>query len=271
MTHSLDFTRIRGVLLDMDGVVYVGDSPIPRVQDFLDHLEATGRPWLCVTNNASKTNDQFVDKLARMGVRATVEQVLSSAEAAAAWLAKRAPAGSQVLMIGMDGLRAALEHHDFALVNEPAEAEYVVVGAKFDLVYEDLARATLAIRNGAKFIGTNPDPSFPSERGLVPGTGSILALLAAASSVEPTIIGKPNAGMFEQAMQRLGTEPGQTLMVGDRYDTDIAGAIELGMPTVGVLTGVTTREGYAEQDAPPDVVVKDVGALLGLFEQADGS
>lgn len=107
-----------------------------------------------------------------------------------------------------------------------------------------LARATLAIQNGAKFVGTNPDPSFPSERGLIPGTGSILALLERASDVAPAIVGKPNPGMFEQALHRLGVSAEETMMVDDRYDTDIAGAIELGMTTAGVLTGVTSREGF---------------------------
>jgi 4-nitrophenyl phosphatase len=271
MTPNL--ANIRAVLLDMDGVLYVGDRPLPGVQDFLDYLDATGRGWLCVTNNASKTPEAFAAKLAQMSVRAAPAHVFSSAQATAGWLAEQVRVDGLIpgkaFMFGMEGLRQALLSEGFALTDDPFAADYAVAGANFELTYEQLADTTLAIRNGARFVGTNPDSSFPSERGPTPGTGSMLALLAAASGVTPEIVGKPNAPMFELAMQRLGSEPATTLMVGDRYETDIAGAIALGMPTVGVLTGINSAEEFAAQDPPPALVVDDLPALLALMKEAD--
>lgn len=260
----------RAVLLDMDGVVYVGESPLPGVQNFLDYLEDTGRRWLCVTNNSSKTADMFVEKLQRMNVHARPENVLGSAQATATWMAEQFPQRGKAVMIGEEGLRSALVENGFELTENELEAEFAVVGINFELRYEHLARAALAIRNGARFIGTNHDPSFPSERGQVPGTGSILALIATATGVQPTIIGKPNAGMYEQALHRLQATAEQTLMVGDRYDTDIAGAIKLGMTTVGVLTGVTNRQSFEREDPPPHYILENIPALLALMQKADG-
>jgi 4-nitrophenyl phosphatase len=270
---TANLSAIRAVLLDMDGVLYVGDSPLPGVQDFLDYLDATDRRWLCVTNNASKTPPMFTEKLAAMGVHAPPDHIFSSAQATAMWLAEQIETGQaargKVIMLGMEGLRCALLDAGLELTDDPFDAAYAVVGAHFHVTYDDFADLTLAIRNGARFIGTNPDTSFPSERGLLPGTGSLLALLAAASEVEPLIIGKPNAAMFEEAMRLLHTEPAETLMVGDRYETDIAGAIKLGMPTAGVLTGITSEEGFRQADPPPALIAADLPALLAAFRNAD--
>jgi len=266
----IDFSKIRAVLLDMDGVVYVGEDPLPGVQDFLDYLEANGRRWLCVTNNSSKTPAQFVEKLTRMAIRAGEENVLGSAQATAHWMAAQYPGRGKILMVGQEGLQFALEQAGFELTDQAAEADFVVAGIDFELNYANLADATLAIRNGAHFIGTNADPSFPSERGQVPGAGSILALLTAATDgTIPQVIGKPNPGMFEQAMAQLGVKPEETMMIGDRYDTDISGAIKLGMATVGVLTGVTTRKMFEQAEIPPDLILEDLPALLELWRSSD--
>lgn len=274
-SSSLDLAAVRAVLLDMDGVLYVGNSPLPGVQDFLDYLDATGRKWLCVTNNASRTPEMFVEKLAAMEVTAAPEHVFSSAQTAAMWLRETVDAADEpegkVIMLGMDGLRVALEEQGFAFTTDPFEAAYAVAGAHFNLTYPELADMTLAIRNGARFVGTNPDTSFPSERGQVPGTGAILHLLAVASGVEPEIVGKPNAAMFEIAMHRLGVTKHETLMVGDRYETDIAGAVKLGLQTVGVLTGITTADEFAQADPPPDLVTDDLPSLLAQMRTADSA
>ena len=261
---------VRAVLLDMDGVLYVGNQALPGVQELLDYLDASGRKWLCVTNNSSRTSTDFSQKLAAMQVKVGPSHILGSAEATANWLAERVPAGTKVLMMGEASLRAALESKHFDLVTDPFAAEVVVATIFFGLNYAILSDLTLAIRNGARFVATNSDPSLPAERGQVPGTGSLVALLATAGGRQPEYVGKPYPGMFEQAMHRLDTQPGETLMIGDRYETDIAGALELGMPTVGVLTGVSTAEDYAAAAKPPEIVAKDLPALLALFREADG-
>jgi 4-nitrophenyl phosphatase len=257
----------------MDGVVYVGSKVLPGVQEMFDYLERTGRKWLCVTNNASKTSAQFVEKLTEMGICARPEQILGSAEATASWLAEQVqqngwPKG-KVIIVGQDGLRTALKHHQFELTTVPSEATYAIAGINFELTYEELAGVALAIRNGARFIGTNSDASYPSERGLLPGAGSILALLATATGVQPTVVGKPNRGMYEQAIHRVGANPDEVMMVGDRYDTDISGALKIGMATTGVLTGVSTRQEFESASEPPHLIAKDLIELRELFEQYD--
>lgn len=261
--------NVRAVLFDMDGVVYVGDQPLPGVQEMLDYLESTGRKWLFVTNNASRTKQQFADKVRKMGIRATPDHILGSADATASWLAEQVkdhdwPTG-KVILNGMEGLRTALHNAGFEFTSDPFDATYAISGANFNLVYEDLANLTLAIRNGARFIGTNPDVTFPSERGQIPGTGSILALLTAATGVEPTVIGKPNFGMYEIAMHSLGVQPQETLMIGDRYDTDIVGAVKLGLLTSAVLTGISTRQEFEEAALPPHLICAGLPDLLQLF------
>lgn len=262
--------RVRAVLLDMDGVLYVGDRALPGVQELLGYLETTGRRWLCVTNNSSRTSTTFSEKLAGMGITVEPKNILGSAEATANWLAGQSPNGAKVIMMGEASLRGALEAKGFELVDDPFAADIAVASIFFGINYETLTRMTLAIRNGARFVATNPDPTLPTERGQAPGTGSIVALLTVSGGRPPEYVGKPYPGMYEQAIRRVDGRPETTLMVGDRYETDIEGAARLGMPTAGVLTGVTTHEQYLAADPPPDIVVHGLPELLALFQQADG-
>lgn len=268
--HSL--AHIRAAFFDMDGVIYVGSRPLPGVQELLDYLDDSGRRWMLVTNNAALTSQQFSDKVAAMGLRVAPERILGSAEATASWLRHQVDKGwpqGKVIVNGQEGLRNALTRAGFELTTEPFEAAYAVSGANFSLTYNDLADVALAIRNGARFIGTNGDRTYPTERGQVPGAGSILALFTAATDREPIVIGKPNAPMFEEALSRLGVTPEETLMVGDRYETDIVGAIKLGMMTVAVLTGIDTRATFATQSAPPHLILEGLPELLALLRRTD--
>jgi 4-nitrophenyl phosphatase len=258
-------SQIRAALFDMDGVIYVGKRPLPGVQAMFDYLDASGRSWLCITNNASMTSEQFAEKLAAMDIRVSPARILGSSEATATWLAEQVENGwpqGKVFVMGMEGLRTALQDKGFELTSDPFAATYAVSGANFNLTFSDLADTALAIRNGAKFIGTNSDLTFPTERGQVPGAGSVLALFTAATGVKPIIIGKPNPPMYEIALHRLGVDAHATMMVGDRYDTDIAGAISLGLKTVGMLTGIDTREHFEAQPLPPHLIAEDLTQLL---------
>ena len=266
--HNLK--SVRAVLLDMDGVVYVGNDPLPGVQPLLDYLEATGRRWLFVTNNSSRTPAQFIAKISKMGIRADEGHILSSALATASWLKEEYPNGARLFVIGEEGLRWALERQGFTLIEDYTQAEIVVSGIDFHVRYERLADATLAIHAGARYVATNSDASFPSERGEIPGTGAIIALLQTATGVTPTIIGKPNAGMYEQAMHKLGSTAATTLMVGDRYETDIEGAVKLGMPTAAVLTGITPKEQFEREPLRPAFILPGLPELLAEFQKADG-
>jgi len=177
-----------------------------------------------------------------------------------ATLSQQYPAGGTVYVIGEVGITEALEEHGFKVGEENAIA--VVVGIDRQLSYEKLCRATLLIRSGVPFIGANPDVTFPTPEGLVPGAGAILAALETATSVKPLIMGKPSPAMYQLALERLGTSPGETLVVGDRLETDIAGAQAIGCRTALVLTGVTPEADAHAWQPPPDVLARDLASLV---------
>ena len=261
----------------MDGVLWRGDVPMPRLVEFFDGLRARGVGIVLATNNASKSGDDFVAKLARMGVHVALEEVLTSPQATAAWLAEHAP-GARVYMIGENGLRTELEARGSIVVNDekvsetssgPAfDATHVVVGIDRQLTYAKLVEACLLIRAGARFIGTNPDLTFPGDRGIVPGNGSILTALRVSTDIEPLIIGKPEPEMMVQALARMGGSAADTAVLGDRLDTDILGGQRAGLTTLLVLSGVTTQARLAHDPIQPDYVFEDIGAVLDALPPA---
>jgi 4-nitrophenyl phosphatase len=258
--------KLRHLVIDMDGVLYRGGEALPGIGEFVGFLRRQKIGFVLATNNATRTQQQFVDKLAGMGVTVELSEVLTSSLATAGYLAELAPQGSRVFVVGMEGLQAALRQAGFALVED--NAEYVVAGMDFAICYERLARATLEIRAGALFIGTNPDLTFPSERGIVPGAGSLLAFLEAATGVTPTVIGKPGTAMMEQALESMGAQPSSTAVIGDRLETDILAGHRAGLHTLLVLSGVTDRSVLAASDIQPDLVFEDVAHLHAVWEDA---
>jgi 4-nitrophenyl phosphatase len=255
--------RIRHLIVDMDGVLWRGDKPMPGLQDFFVFLRQHGIDFVLATNNSSRLPEQYADKLAHFGVEVPVECVLTSAQAAAAYLAGFAPPGTHVYAIGDEGVRRALEQHGFVLTD--AEAVYVVVGWDRQLTWVKLATAALLIHAGAGFIGTNPDTNYPTERGPVPGNGAQLAALETTTGVVPIVVGKPEPRMYEDALRRMGAHPGTTAVVGDRLDTDIAGGIRAGLTTVLVLSGVATEADLATSPVKPDLVCADIGELMRMW------
>lgn len=226
----------RGVVLDIDGVLCHGHVPVPGAGETLRTLRERGIGIALLTNNASRTAQQVAGWLDGMGIHVTADEVVSSPIAAAAMVAP----GTRCLVIGTDGLRAALDERGAVRVDDPASAEAVVVGLDRNLVWDDLRRATLALNDGARFLATNADVTFPSPEGLWPGNGAVLAALTAATGRHPEVAGKPGRALFDVAADRLGVAP--LLMVGDRVETDIRGAAALGWDTAVVLTGVTTAK-----------------------------
>jgi 4-nitrophenyl phosphatase len=258
---------IRGYVLDMDGVLYHGERVRAGTIAFVNYLNRNGIPYVCLTNNASRTRDQYAEKLERLGIPIGGEHVIGAAQATAEWLAERAPDGARMLVVGEQGLRDELTRVGFTLV-ESAPADYVVVGIDFNLTYAKLKEAALALRQRATFIGTNPDLTYPSEEGIVPGNGSQLAYLQAATGKTPTLVGKPSAAMMQVALAHLNLPAAQVAMVGDRLDTDILGGKTVGMSTILLRGGVTTATELAASDIQPDYVMDDLAALLEELERA---
>jgi 4-nitrophenyl phosphatase len=265
-THTL--RNLRYLIVDMDGVLYRGGEVIPGTGPFLEFLREQGIGFVLATNNATRTPQQFKDKLAGMGVTVGVDEILTSALATAEYLAGIAPPGTRIFVVGQDGLRTALQEAGFVLVED--DAEYVVVGMDFHVCYERLRDATLQIRSGAQFIGTNPDRTFPSELGIVPGAGSLQAFLEAATGTAPTIIGKPETAMMEQAMTLMDAQPASTGVLGDRLETDILAGKRAGMLTLLVLSGVTDRAQLAQSEIQPDLVFQDIAHLHAVWQEALG-
>ena len=213
-----------------------------------------------VTNNAGRSTQQYVGKLGGFGVEVDESQVVSSAVATARYLEDRFPDGGEMFIIGEQSLVDLLMQHGFR--QGSSEPLAVVVGLDRGINYEKLTKATLLLRRGTPFIGTNPDKSFPIPEGLAPGAGAILAALEAASGLEPTIIGKPNPQIFSLTLKRLGTKPEETLVIGDRLETDILGAQKVGCRTALVLSGVSTVEEAESWDPAPDFIREDLGELV---------
>jgi 4-nitrophenyl phosphatase len=255
---DLDKLRsIKSFVIDMDGVLYRGQEPLPGAQDFLNHLQEQGVPFILATNNSTRTARQYVAKLRAMGIEVTEHHILTSAQAAALYLSQIASPRAKVYVIGEDGLISAVEEQGFLSTDK--DVDLVVAGLDSQLTYEKLKIATLAIRAGASFIGTNPDTTLPSEEGLVPGSGAILAALEAATGVPPLIIGKPQPILLRLAMEKLGVTPDCTAIIGDRLETDILGGKEVDLITVLVLTGISDREELETSPFQPDLVFDDIG------------
>jgi len=258
---------IRHLIIDMDGVLYRGNTLLPDTPAFWAWLTGRGMGYQLLTNNSSRTPEQYVAKLAGMGIQVPAERILTSAQATALYLRRLAPAGARVYIIGGAGLTdAVLGSADAAgkplFVWDEAHPDYVLVGMDTNLSYEKLKIACLAIRAGARFIGSNPDRTFPSEDGIVPGCGAILAALQACTDVAPTVIGKPEPAIFELAMARMGAQRQTTAVLGDRLDTDVLGGHNAGLATILVLTGVSTREEVAASPVQPDWLVENLGELI---------
>ena len=252
-------------LLDMDGVIYLGRQPIPDAVEFITRLRALGKRVLFLTNNSRYTRAEYRDKLAAMGIEAREEEFFTSSVATASFLEENYDLeGKTVYFIGGRGLEEALTGTGLGLLNgeEGRRADFVVVGWDLELTYDKLRIATLALHDGATFIATNRDATFPAPDGLWPGAGTIVSALETAAGREASVVGKPNAYMIQSAVYGSGGKADTTLMIGDRLETDILGGWRAGLDTCLVLTGVASREeldGYTPQ---PDIVVESLLELL---------
>ncbi|QHW34516.1 TIGR01457 family HAD-type hydrolase [Paenibacillus rhizovicinus] len=256
--------HLRGLLIDLDGTLYHGGRMIPGADAFIRMLREEEIRYLFVTNNSSATPEAVADRLNGMGIPAVPEDVCTSAQAAAAYIAEQIP-GARVHAVGEIGLTTALLAAGLKLDDE--RPELVVQGIDRELTYDKIAGAVRHIRNGAQYILTNPDLLLPSDNGLIPGAGSISAVIRAASGVQPVVIGKPSAIQMRFALQRLGLEPQETWVIGDNPATDIAAGHAVDCPSVLVLTGLATGDNYKELLAAAGCEADEVIAdLRGLQE-----
>ena len=256
-------SHIKNLILDADGVLWKGNTPMPGLVEFFDTLRSLDIGFTIATNNATKTATMYTERFKGYGVDMPPEQVVTSAEATASYLREEYPAGTRVYSVGTTGLNEALEAQEFTLVSEDeafngAQAEVVVAGFNPHATYRLMAMGAHLINQGARFIGTNPDPSFPSEMGPLPGAGALLAFIQAGTGVKPTTIGKPGPIMFQQALKRLGGTLENTAMVGDRLTTDILGANNTGLNTILVLSGVSKPEDVKIQNIEPNYIFTDI-------------
>ena len=224
------------VLMDMDGVLLHGDQPIPGAAELLDCLLGSGTPFLVLTNNSLYTRHDLQARLERAGLQVPTQALWTSALATAQFLHDQRPHGS-AYVVGEAGLTTALHEVGYRL--SEIRPDYVVLGETRAYSFDAITRAIRLILDGARFIATNPDPTGPTPDGLSPATGSVAALITAATRVQPYFVGKPNPLMMRSALNALGAHSEVTVMIGDRMDTDIVAGIEAGMRTVLVLTGVT--------------------------------
>ncbi|GIV04999.1 MAG: sugar-phosphatase [Fimbriimonadales bacterium] len=260
-------SRFETFVFDLDGVVYRGKQPLPHAIEVLNLLQDSGRQVFFLTNNSGATRQQYAEKLQAMGVEAHPEQFITSGWATALYLQRALEQGARLFVVGEPGLKQELCAAGFEVVEsvEPNLPAAVVVGIDRTFNYERLAQAQYAILNGAWFIATNADATYPAEDRLLPGAGAIVAAIATATGHKPRIIGKPNPQILQPYIERGQIRPEQTLLVGDRLDTDIALANLLHIPCALVLTGVSTREDVAcaPLEQLPQWVLNDLGDLLG--------
>ncbi len=269
-------TDTSAFIIDMDGVLWHGEQAVPGLVDFFQTLRTKNKRFILATNNASLTPQQYVNKLARMGVSIDANDILTSGVATALYLSQQVvPASTRIYVVGELGAQQPLIDQGFILTegyeinadskSSMSAAHFVVCGKDETLNWDKLAIATLNIRAGAQFVGTNADTTMPTERGFTHGNGAILAALQVATGVEPVIIGKPEPIMYQQALALLNVDPAETVAIGDRLETDILGAVRTGIRSIMLLSGVSTEADLNDSDYQPTCVMADIRAITQML------
>jgi HAD superfamily hydrolase (TIGR01450 family) len=251
---------LKALILDIDGVIWRGDQPLGDLPRIFAEFKHRGYQTVLATNNATLSDDQYLLKLSKLGVELEEWQIISSPDVAANYLRKKYPDGGPVFSVGEAGMIDTLAK--FGFYQDSKDALAVVAGLDRQVTYEKLARATLLIRSGAMFVGTNADRTLPMPEGLFPGAGSILAALEVATDVQPVVVGKPEPEIYLFALERLKATPVETLIVGDRLDTDITGAQKIGCHTALLLSGVAKEVDAKSWRPAPDIIAPDLTSLL---------
>lgn len=246
-------------ICDMDGVIYHGNRLLPGVVAFVEHLQNTGKRYLFLTNSSERSPRELAQKLARLGLEVAPERFYTSALATAAFLAAQSP-GCSVYAIGEPGLLNAL--YEVGITMNDVSPDYVVIGESKSYTYDTMTKAIRLVLGGARLIGTNPDTTGPTEGGIVPACGSLVAPVELATGSKAYYLGKPNPLMMRSALKQLGATREQSVIIGDRMDTDIIAGIESEIDTVLVLTGVTAEADISRYPYRPRYVATGIAALL---------
>jgi len=254
-------------LMDMDGVLVHEDQPIPGADTFLAELSAADIPFVVLTNNSIRTPRDLRARLRQTGLDVPESAIWTSALATATFLDSQRPGGS-AYVVGESGLTTAL--HDVGYVLTDRDPDYVVLGETRTYSFEAITTAIRLVERGARFIATNPDPTGPSVQGSLPATGAVAALISRASGREPYFVGKPNPLMMRSALRSIGAHSENTLMIGDRMDTDIVSGLEAGLQTVLVLTGISTRSSVELFPYRPTRILNSVAELVGRTDDPFG-
>jgi NagD protein len=249
----------KNYLIDMDGVLVFGSQVIPGANEFIKRLEERGARFLVLTNNSLYTPRDLHARLARIGLDVPSNAIYTSALATAQFLATQHPGGS-AYVIGEAGLTTAL--HDVGYIITDQQPEYVVLGETTFYSFQQLTQAMRLVSGGARFVATNPDVTGPGEGGMVPATGAVAALIGAATGIQPYYIGKPNPLMMRTALRTIDAHSEESVMVGDRMDTDIIGGTASGLETILVLSGVTRREDVGKFAYRPTHIVNSVADIV---------
>jgi NagD protein len=252
----------KNFIMDMDGVIYFGNSLIDGAKEFIDKLKKNDNKYLFLTNNSSQTPLDLSKKLSYLGVEVPPKNIFTSAIATASFLNRQKKRGS-AYVIGSSGLYNAL--HDVGYHITEFNPDYVVIGETRSYSYEVIEKACKFILEGARFIGTNPDLTGPTDFGIVPAVGALTAPIELATGVKPYYVGKPNPLMMRSALRKLSSHSENTIMIGDRMDTDIVAGLETGLETILVLTGVTKKKDVKQYPYQPSRIcnsIKDIYNLL---------
>ena len=267
----MDFSTIKTILFDGDGVLWRDNEKISGFDEIFQMLDKYNIQWALLTNNNTKTIQNYIDKLSKFGIQTDASKVFSSSTITATYVKKKYGEKAPIHVVGMPALVETMQQAGFTVYygeqppTEPVKA--VVSGMDRAITHEKIKIAMRLILEGAEFIATNTDSSFPTPEGMNPGTGMVIGALIGTTNIQPKVIGKPAAQIYITAMEQLGAKPKNTIMIGDRLNTDILGASNAGIRSILVYSGVTTPEIYKTSEIKADIALPSIAELAQMLEE----
>ena len=268
----MNLSEFKTILFDGDGVLWRGDDKIPGVDQIFSIIHQHNLKWALLTNNNTKTVQNYIDKLNSFGISADASNIYSSSTITAKYLLRRYGARASIFVVGMPALIETMQNAGFQVFygeKQPLEKiKAVVAGMDREITHAKIKAAMRLILNGAEFVATNTDSSFPTPEGIHPGTGMVIGALIGTTDIKPKVIGKPSNEIFTTSMELIGANPEFTVMIGDRLNTDILGAQNAGIRSILVLTGVTTSAMLTNSPIQPDAVYPSIKEVASSLEAA---